>query len=185
VQHNTNSLLGVVEGVDGLKTGYIDEAGYNIALTALRGETRLIAVVLGAPSSRIREEDGRNIINWGFEHFQTLRPEFGPLEPAPVWKGKQDFVDLVPVTGSPGGDSFSLTFTTYTGRGTGLRWHTEYMDPIIAPIPAGTALGDLVLSDTVGELRRIPLITPEDIEEGGFFKRLWHSIRLFFRDLFK
>ena len=48
-QRNHNSLLGVVEGVDGLKTGYIDEAGYNIALTAARQETRLLAVILGAP----------------------------------------------------------------------------------------------------------------------------------------
>ena len=69
-QTNHNRLLGKVEGVDGLKTGYIDEAGYNIALTAERRGVRLIAVILGAPAGydgdRIRDEDGRKLLTCGF-----------------------------------------------------------------------------------------------------------------------
>jgi D-alanyl-D-alanine carboxypeptidase len=44
-------------------------------------------------------------------------------------------------------------------------------------------VGSLVFYDTIGELRRIPLVMGEDIEAGGFFRRLWDSIRLFFQGL--
>lgn len=52
--HNHNRLLGVVPGVDGLKTGFTRRAGYNIVATGTSGERRLIVVVLGSPESKIR-----------------------------------------------------------------------------------------------------------------------------------
>ncbi|MDR0452633.1 MAG: D-alanyl-D-alanine carboxypeptidase, partial [Treponema sp.] len=118
VQQNHNRLLDssppgsrrnpdAVEGVDGLKTGYIDEAGYNIALTASREGTRLIAVILGAPANyrgeRVRNEDGRNLLNWGFANFRTLRPALPEIEPLRVWKGKTNYVNCVP------GESLNFT----------------------------------------------------------------------------
>jgi D-alanyl-D-alanine carboxypeptidase (penicillin-binding protein 5/6) len=186
VQSNHNTLLiEGFEGVDGVKTGYIDEAGYNIALTAERQGTRLIAIVLGASSTRTRDDDGRRLLTWGFEHFKTLRPVTPPLEPVPVWKGKTDTVKLIPVEGEETGDNrFAVEFTAFTDRSEGLRWETIVDDPLIAPLPAGTAVGDMVLYDDAGELRRITLVTAETVEPGGFFKRLWHSIGLFFRDAF-
>ena len=55
--------------------------------------------------------------------------------------------------------------------------------PLLAPLSGGSVVGDLVLYDDMGELRRIPLVTMQRVEQGGFFKRLWDSIRLFFRSL--
>jgi D-alanyl-D-alanine carboxypeptidase (penicillin-binding protein 5/6) len=170
---NHNSLLGNVEGVDGLKTGYIDESGYNIALSAKRGGTRLIAVTLGASSIRNRDADGRSLLNWGFENFKTLDLDIGTLDPVRVWKGKQDQLSVTPAE--------PLCFTAPAGRGTGLWWEAVYDDPLIAPIPAGTQLGELTLYDSLGELRRVPVAAAEEAEQGGFFKRLWDGIRLFFR----
>jgi D-alanyl-D-alanine carboxypeptidase (penicillin-binding protein 5/6) len=177
VQYNRNALLGIVEGVDGLKTGYIDEAGYNIALTAERRGTRFIAVILGAPAGprgeRIRTRDGRALLDWAFDRYQTIRPETGELPPARVWKGKIRRGRIVPGT--------ALAFTALTSRGEGLRWETEMDDPLVAPLPAGSPAGSLVFYDNAGELRRIPLVMGEDVEAGGFFRRLWDSIRLFFK----
>jgi D-alanyl-D-alanine carboxypeptidase (penicillin-binding protein 5/6) len=176
-QYNHNGLLGKFEGVDGLKTGYIDEAGYNIALTALREGTRFIAVILGAPAEwhgdRIRDEDGRRLLTWAFDHYKTVRPLLPELEQARVWKGKTNQTDII--------SSVSPDFTSLKERATKLYWKTELIDPLIAPLPSGSPAGELVLSDDQGELRRIPLITTTDIEKGNFFKRLWDSIRLFFR----
>jgi D-alanyl-D-alanine carboxypeptidase (penicillin-binding protein 5/6) len=191
-QRNHNRLLDIVfpdgrkntnavEGVDGLKTGYIDEAGYNIALTAARGGTRLIAVILGAPASyrgeRIRDEDGRNLLNWGFANFRTLRPVLAEMEPLRVWKGKTNYAGCAP--------GESLNFTARADRGEGLRWAEEYADPLSAPLPRGSEVGALVFSDSFGELRRVPVITTENVEQGGFFKRLVDSVRLFFRAVFR
>ncbi|MDR3166822.1 MAG: D-alanyl-D-alanine carboxypeptidase [Treponema sp.] len=182
LQYNHNALLTEgFEGVDGLKTGYIDEAGYNIALTAERRGTRFIAVILGAPAAsrgdRIRDEDGRRLLSWGFENFKTLRPELGELPPARIWKGKGDYIPVI-----PGG---SLVFTAPASRGNALRWETEMEDPLIAPLPKGSPAGDLILYDEGGELRRFSLLTAEEAEPGSFFKGLWDTIRLFFRSLDK
>jgi D-alanyl-D-alanine carboxypeptidase (penicillin-binding protein 5/6) len=180
VQKNRNALLGSLEGVDGLKTGYIDEAGYNIALTAMRLETRLIAVILGAPAApggeRIRDRDGRNLLTWGFAHFKTLYPPPPDLAPLRVWKGATDRVSI-----RPGED---LPFTALSDRGNRLHWERETEEPLIAPLPEGSPVGSLVLYDDQGELRRIPLLTAEEAVRGNFWKRLWDSIRLFFRKYF-
>jgi D-alanyl-D-alanine carboxypeptidase (penicillin-binding protein 5/6) len=57
-------------------------------------------------------------------------------------------------------------------------------DLLIAPLDAGSPAGTLVLYDEEGELRRVPLFTAEDAPLGGFWKRLWDSIRLFVRKHF-
>jgi len=178
---NNNNLLGRVEGVDGLKTGYIPESGYNIAITAERDGTRFIAVLLGAPSEwggdRLRDEDGRKIVEWAFANYRTVKLDIGAMEAVRVWKGKENYASLVPA--SP------LKFTALAERGEEISWHVTIRGPIIAPLPAGSPVGDLVIYDSLGELRSIPLVTVGDMERGGFFKRLLDSVRLFFRQLQK
>ncbi|MDR1956611.1 MAG: D-alanyl-D-alanine carboxypeptidase [Treponema sp.] len=180
VQYNHNSFLTTFPGADGLKTGYIDEAGYNIALTAEREGTRFIAVILGAPAvyrgARIRDEDGIKLLTWAFEHYKTLRPTLDPLPPIRVWKGKEDFVEITPAE--------ALEFTTLRTRGEALHWEIALTPTILAPLPQGVFVGSLVLSDAQGELRRIPLLSAHEVARGSFFKRFWDSIRLFFRSLF-
>jgi D-alanyl-D-alanine carboxypeptidase (penicillin-binding protein 5/6) len=176
VQNNSNTLLGTFDGVDGIKTGYIDESGYNIALTAQRGETRFIAVILGAPlrgGIQIREEDGRKLLTWAFDNFKTVRPEPPDLEKARIWKGKVDYVGLSP--------DEVLDFTSRSYRAETLYYKTEIFDTLIAPLPIGSFVGNLIIYDDEGELHRVPLVTNEEIPAGGFFKRLFDSIRLFFR----
>ncbi|MDR1249273.1 MAG: D-alanyl-D-alanine carboxypeptidase [Treponema sp.] len=178
-QRNHNALLNLVEGVDGLKTGYIDEAGYNIALTAARQETRLVAVILGAPAhggSRIRDADGERLLNWGFDHFKTLWPDPPEIPQARIWKGALKWAEAVP--GEP------LPFTALADRGQNLRWEAVLNSPLVAPLKQGDELGTLVLSDQEGELRRIPLLAEEDIKQGNIFKRAWDSLGLFFRGFF-
>ena len=179
VQRNRNNLLGRVEGVDGLKTGYIPESGYNIALTAERNGTRFIAVILGAPSDwggdRIRDADGERLLGWAFERFKTIRLNLTDPEPARIWKGKENYVAIV--------INEQLDFTALIERGEQLSWRIQYEDPILAPLPAGSHVGNIILFDNLGELRRISLVTAQEAERGGFFKRLFDSIRLFFRSL--
>ncbi|GHV91534.1 hypothetical protein AGMMS50268_20370 [Spirochaetia bacterium] len=180
IQTNHNTLLKSFAGVDGLKTGYIDEAGYNIALTAERQDTRFIAVILGAPAAwrgdRIRDEDGQKLLSWAFENFRTIRPILGHIDSVRLWKGKAKFAEL------RAGEA--PEFTAPAGRGAKLWLSTEISDPLIAPLPVHYKAGDLILSDEQGELRRIPLLTVKGYEQGNFFKRGWDSLRLFFRKLF-
>ncbi len=80
-QRNTNPLLGVLEGCDGIKTGFIYESGYNLALTAKRGGTRFISVTLrgsgvGSKQGNAgRVHDGEEMMEWAFSNFADFVPE--------------------------------------------------------------------------------------------------------------
>ncbi|MGY2733417.1 D-alanyl-D-alanine carboxypeptidase family protein [Sphingomonas sp. UYP23] len=63
---NHDHLLGKVEGVDGIKTGYTVDAGYNIATSAKRHGVRVVAVVLGAKSVQARDLRVANLVELGF-----------------------------------------------------------------------------------------------------------------------
>jgi len=177
VQLNRNNLLNLFPGVDGLKTGYIDEAGYNIALTARRNDTRFIAVILGAPAepggARIRDRDGERLLSWAFANFRTVRPEIPPLEPVKLWKGKDKQVLLRVLE--------STAFTAPIDRAASLRYAVRINEPLIAPLPASYPVGRLILADDKGELLRVQLVTASEYKQGNIFKRIWHSIRLLFR----
>ena len=65
---NTNPLLGVVQGVDGLKTGFTAASGYNVIITATRGKTRLLIVILGGKTSAQRNDAARRLLEAGFKY---------------------------------------------------------------------------------------------------------------------
>lgn len=70
---NTNRLVGRTPGVDGLKTGFTNRARYNLVSTAQRGALRLVAIVFGGETSRIRFRVARELIEWGFDNFTRLQ----------------------------------------------------------------------------------------------------------------
>lgn len=78
-QKNTNPLLGILEGCDGLKTGYIEESGYNLALTAKRENMRILSVTMGGPGKTSNEgqagrvHDGTEIMEWAFKTFKNYQ----------------------------------------------------------------------------------------------------------------
>ncbi len=74
-RHNANSLLGHYEGADGLKTGFVCASGYNIIATAKRGDTRLIAVVLGSRSPVVRQRETAKLLDKGFKIVEAKRRE--------------------------------------------------------------------------------------------------------------
>lgn len=69
-----DNLIGDYPGVDGLKTGYIDESGYNIVTTALRENTRLIAVVLGGLTPERRDQAMMRLLDEAFAQIVPAKP---------------------------------------------------------------------------------------------------------------
>lgn len=72
-QHNRNALLTRYPNVDGIKTGWIQKAGYHIIATAKRGGTRLIAVVMGAKNPNIRTRETEKLLDYGFSMAPKLQ----------------------------------------------------------------------------------------------------------------
>jgi D-alanyl-D-alanine carboxypeptidase (penicillin-binding protein 5/6) len=177
VQENRNTLLKFFPEIDGLKTGFINESGYNIALTAKRNNTRLLLVILGAPNVRggagIRDKDGINLLTWAFDNFKTVRSAAVKIENVRLWKGKAGTVELKLL--------HPTDFTSPIDRANDQLWSEVVIShPLIAPLPAEYPAGFLVISDEYGELNRVQLVTAQAAEKGNIFKRLWHSILLLF-----
>ena len=94
--HNTNHLIGHFEGCDGLKTGFTLKAGFNLTATAKRGNMRLIAVVLGAPSNGQRFVQAAKLLNWGFDNFERVEVvKEGQLLPTHVRVGADQMIQPV------------------------------------------------------------------------------------------
>jgi len=103
IQYNTNKLLGVLPGCDGLKTGFITESGYNLALTAKRYGTRFLSVTMKGPGkgtaqgNKYRVEDGTTLMEFAFGSFADYHaPKGGNTFVVPVPGAHQKSVRLVP-----------------------------------------------------------------------------------------
>ena len=177
-QSNRNLLLGRDPSVDGMKTGHTEEAGYCLVSSALRDDTRLIAVVMGTASSNARATESAKLLQWGVRYFETreVLEANRILETAEVWKSTIDSVDLtVP-------DTLAVTLTR--GAFEELSYNAQIEDEIVAPLSAGDKVGFVeVISD--GEVvATSDIVVAADVPEAGFFKRLWDAIVMFFTGLF-
>jgi serine-type D-Ala-D-Ala carboxypeptidase (penicillin-binding protein 5/6) len=174
-QQNRNGLLARDPTVDGIKTGHTESAGYCLASSAKRGDMRLISVVLGTDGFKSREDASAALLNYGFTFFETVKAKDKDevvLKPE-VYKGEEDRVTLVPA---------SDVFVTI-GRGSAgqLKTTAKVNDPIIAPIKAGQALGELTVSDGKDVVARVPLVAKEAVPEGGWWTRMVDGIALWAR----
>ncbi|MDR1505672.1 MAG: D-alanyl-D-alanine carboxypeptidase [Treponema sp.] len=176
VQNNHNPLLGRFPGADGLKTGYIPEAGYNIAATAKRGSTRLVAVVLGADSDQQRTQDTAALLSWGFDNFSTWYPVPVNLPQARIWKGKDKYAELEMDGGAACTVSKSKILVTW--------WEPDINGSLQAPLAKGAPAGTMTLKDETGILLDVPLVLKNPAPAAGFWKRFFDGVSFFFYRLF-
>lgn len=181
-QDNRNGLLWTYEGVDGLKTGFVDEAGFNLAVTAKKGDMRLVGVLLGIQANSIpegsakREADGAALLSWGFNNFVTQKPDLPEIAPVRVWKGTKNEVALKPAQ--------DVVLTLEKGTSQSVTASVKQESSITAPITAGQKLGELVYAADGKEVATFDLVAAEDVGQGGFFKRIWDSLRLWISGFF-
>jgi D-alanyl-D-alanine carboxypeptidase (penicillin-binding protein 5/6) len=173
---NANYLVWDDFGVDGLKTGHLDDGNFTAALTAVRGGTRLIAVLLGVPGdgltdgARVRSEDGMALFAWGFRNFATVQLAAPRLDPLRVWKGSSSEVAVMPsrpVEVTARAEEVGRIVSTVVAPAA-----------IVAPVAKGQKVGDLVLSADGTEVGRIPLLAAAEVSSGGPLKRAWDTLRL-------
>ncbi|MGH6824539.1 D-alanyl-D-alanine carboxypeptidase family protein [Methyloceanibacter sp.] len=163
---NRNPLLFEDLGVDGLKTGYIDEAGYGLVASAKRGDQRVILVVNGLESKKDREEEPRRLLEWGFKSFKPYRlfDQGEKVSDALVWGGTRHYVPLV---GNSNIDII-LPFNT-SGQVTA---QIVYDGPIKAPIRKGDQVAKLrVTAADTKATNDIPLYAGEDVGQSNFAMR--------------
>ena len=158
VLHNRNGLIFQDPSVDGLKTGHVDEAGYHLVATAERENRRYIAVVMGAKEIEIREKEAMQLLDYGFNHFITVRlfNKDEILSHLSVLKGIKGEVGLMPSEDGLITIPISLRkFVTYD---------FEPSNQHEAPIEIDQELGQVTISYKKEILKRIPLLASENIQ---------------------
>jgi D-alanyl-D-alanine carboxypeptidase (penicillin-binding protein 5/6) len=163
---NRNPLVFEDLGVDGLKTGYIEEAGYRLVASAVRDNQRVIMVVSGLNTKKEREEEPRKLLEWGFKSFKPYRlfDQGEKVSDALVWGGTRHYVPLV---GNENIDII-LPFNT-SGQVTA---QIVYDGPIKAPIRKGDQVATLrVTAADTKATNDIPLYAGEDVGQSNFAMR--------------
>jgi D-alanyl-D-alanine carboxypeptidase (penicillin-binding protein 5/6) len=179
----TNFKKFAYQGLDGLKTGHTDEAGYCFTGTAERNGLRLISVVMGTTSEPMRFEETRKLLDYGFNNFEIrtiVQPnvEIESLKNVAIKKGIETSVNLV----TKEGISFIVN---KSAKDEDFEWVTTPIDENkrVAPILQGDTLGTLVIKYENSE-KSVDLIATQNVDKAGFVRLMFRSIRLFFSDLF-
>ncbi|MGP3791077.1 D-alanyl-D-alanine carboxypeptidase family protein [Pseudomonas sp. B392_1p] len=177
-QPNRNLLLWRDKSVDGLKTGHTDEAGYCLVASAVRDGQRLISVVFGTSSEEARSAETQKLLTYGFRFFETetFYKRGDELAKAKVWKGEQGEVKA--------GLAEDLTLTVPRGQGKNLKASMSLDPTLVAPIEQGQVIGVVEVRNGEELVHSADLIAMQSVAEGGIFRQLWDSIRLFFYGLF-
>lgn len=175
-QPNRNRLLTLDPSVDGIKTGYTEEAGYCLAVSAKRDDMRLISVVMGAESTAARTRETRKLLSYGFRNYRTkvLLSEGEHVTDARVWFGTTEQVPI--------GVGETVKKTMFQRLFDGITRELILPDLIEAPVEVGTKLGELRLVAAEEEVARVPLVALASVEEKGIFGRMWDSVLLMFED---
>jgi D-alanyl-D-alanine carboxypeptidase (penicillin-binding protein 5/6) len=178
-QPNRNSLLWRDDSVDGLKTGHTEEAGYCLVASAKRNDSRLIAVVMGTGSSEARAQEIQKMLNYGFRYYESERlfRSGQELIEARVWGGQTDQLSV--------GMTEDVYVTIPRGSRNDLESTVDLDSVIKAPIKVGDELGRVKVSYNGEVLVDQPVLALTEVPEGGFFKRIWDAIKLFFVQLFQ
>jgi serine-type D-Ala-D-Ala carboxypeptidase (penicillin-binding protein 5/6) len=172
---NNNRLLWIDPYVDGIKTGLDPRTGYGVAASGERENRRLIAVVLGAPSDKLRYSASEELLNYGFRNFEAmpLYRKNQPVGSLRVWKGASPMVNV----GFP--DGLSLTVPMH--RMPQFRATLASHQPIVAPVAAGQPLGVLKLSLQGKPYAEFPVVALDPVPAANVFSRGWDAIRLMFQ----
>ncbi len=177
-QPNNNALVGRHSWVDGLKTGYIDESGYNVALTAQAGGRRLIAVLMGGPGENSsdgnlhRVIDGTNLLAYGFYRFTNSKPLPPEKISLPLIGGTQEELELTVATPEE--------LILFREEQATLHWELDLPPAVRAPLDAGETVGHARLMSHRRILLQVPIRVKYGVEKAAFLKRLLSALKRLF-----
>ena len=169
---NTNKLIRLYDGCDGGKTGSTDEALYCIAATARRGDMRLIAVVLGAPSGSERFDLAAKMFDYGFANYRLY----------PVAQRGTKIKGTLPVEGGrPDGVSLildgDLTLLVTKGSEQDVSLVPELPERVEAPVEVGDLIGYVRVEQGGRTLAKLPVVAASASEIKGFDGNLMKLLR--------
>ncbi|HHV27731.1 MAG TPA: D-alanyl-D-alanine carboxypeptidase [Tissierellia bacterium] len=159
---NTNRLIKEYEGANGIKTGSTQDAGFCLAASAERGNLKLISVVLGCETSKIRFDESKKLLDYGFSNYDsvTIGRKNDIIDKVVVQKGNVEKADVVLER-----DAYILL-----PKDSKAKVEKEIILPkfINAPVDKGKKVGEMVLSVDGKEIQKINLLIDNTIDKAGF-----------------
>ncbi|MCR5061813.1 MAG: D-alanyl-D-alanine carboxypeptidase [Treponema sp.] len=182
-QTNTNPLLGKLDGCDGLKTGFIDESGYNLALTTVRNGTRFLSVTMKGPGKNAeqgqsgRVHDGTLLMEWAHSSFADYSMEM-TVHPYNIkaFGSDQKMLRIVPVYSEK---TIAIPFTLSADRQQNLdavKVYVELPDYTFGAVTEGQILGKILVYIDNYLLKEIPLVADRNLNSINLFSTLSDKI---------
>jgi D-alanyl-D-alanine carboxypeptidase (penicillin-binding protein 5/6) len=164
-QLNRNPLLAMNIGADGLKTGFIKEAGYGVVGSAVQNGIRLIVVVNGAKTDKERADEAKKLLEWGFHNFKSepLFAEGQAIAEAKLYGGERSHVPLM-------ADRVVSLMVSRTARER-IVARVVYSGPVPAPVEKGQPIGTLKVWRSDALVLEVPLQAAERVESGSMTQR--------------
>ncbi len=164
-QSNRNQLLWRDKSVDGMKTGFTDDAGYCLLSSAKRDNMRLISVVLGTKSTNARTQESQKLLNFGFRFYEShiIYPAGKALKSIRIYKGSEEQVQV--------GVAKDLAIIIPRGQYKNLKPSIKINSPLVAPVSKGEKLGKVDIKLNNKLLSSSPLVALKAINEGSLWQQ--------------
>lgn len=161
---NTNRLIKIYPGANGIKTGFTQEAMYCLSGSATKGDLTLIAVIMGSPTSKIRFAEASKLLDYGFANYDTVKlAEKGePMGTVIVEKGSPNMVNAVAPE--------NITVLVKKGDKEGIKGEINFEKAIYAPIIMGDNIGELIVYKDDNEIGRYPLVAEENVKQASLLQ---------------
>ncbi len=169
-QNNHDPITGVVDGADGIKTGFTRQAGYNFLGSAERNGRRLVMVIAGSPTASLRNTTARDLLRWGFDAFESrqILPAGLPVGQAWVQNGDADEVSLR--------TERAVLASVPPERMREVKLSIRYRGPVEAPIAKGQQVAFLRVEVPGQQPHDVPLVAAEPVERANVLERLRNGL---------
>lgn len=168
---NTNKLVRFYDGADGLKTGFTDNAGYTMAVTAKRNDMRLIAIVLGEAVSKVRNQETTSLLDYGFNLYkvQVIKKQGDVIKTVDLNKATKNKVDVV----------LDRDITVLSKKSDTEKSYTEKVNinKVKLPLKENQIVGNIEIYDQGKQIGSYPLIVKENVKKKNIFKLFLDNLK--------
>ena len=170
-QNNRNPALFKDLGADGLKTGYTKAGGYGVTVSAVKGDRRLVLVINGLKSRRLRTNETERVLDWGFRNFRNYKlfDAGETVADGAVWMGDEDKIPLI--------TEKKIVMTLSRKQRRNMKVKVLLSTPIPAPVSKGLRLGSLQI-DIPGRKPLIhPIVSAGSVAKLSFLSKLKVTVK--------
>ena len=168
---NTNKLVRFYDGADGLKTGFTDNAGYTMAVTAKRNDMRLIAIVLGEAVSKVRNQETTSLLDYGFNLYkvQMIKKQGDVIKTIDLNKATKNKVDVI----------LDRDITVLSKKSDTEKSYTEKINinEVKLPLKENQVIGNIEIYDGTNKIGSYPLVVNEAVKKKNIWKLFLDNLK--------